>query len=47
MTLCPGSCERVFEAIDKPIQGRVECELCHLKFWYDHFDVHSMGKDFF
>jgi len=39
MTLCPGSCERVFEAINKPIPGKVECELCHLKFWYkDLFD---------
>ena len=35
MTLCPGSCDRVFEAIDKPIPGKVECELCHLKFWQD------------
>lgn len=35
MTLCPGSCERVFEAIDKSIPGKVECELCHMKFWYD------------
>ncbi len=35
MTLCPGTCERVFEAINKPISGKVECELCHLKFWYE------------
>ena len=35
MTICSGVCERVFEAIDKPIPGKVECELCHLKFWYE------------
>jgi hypothetical protein len=33
MTLCPGLCERVFETVDKPIPGKVECELCHVKFW--------------
>jgi len=33
MTICPGVCDRVFEAIDKPIPGKVECELCGLKFW--------------
>ncbi|CAF0802590.1 unnamed protein product [Rotaria sordida] len=34
MTLCPGTCERVFQAIDKPIPGKVECELCNLKFCF-------------
>ncbi len=33
MTLCSGSCERVFEATNKSIPGKVECELCNLKFW--------------
>jgi hypothetical protein len=33
MTICPGLCDRIFEAIDKPIPGKVECELCGLKFW--------------
>ena len=33
MTLCPGTCDRVFEAIDKAIPGKVECDSCHLKFW--------------
>jgi hypothetical protein len=33
MTLCPGTCDRVFEAINKSIPGKVECELCGLKFW--------------
>ncbi|CAF3117665.1 unnamed protein product [Rotaria socialis] len=34
MTLCPGTCDRVFEAIGKPIPGKVECELCGLKFCF-------------
>jgi len=49
MTLCPGSCERVFEAIDKPIPGKVECELCNLKFWYENFLIifEKKNKKFF
>ncbi|CAF4506724.1 unnamed protein product [Didymodactylos carnosus] len=37
LTFCPGTCERIFEAKDKRMPGRVDCELCGLKFWYNIF----------
>jgi len=33
-TVCPGTCERIFEAKDKRMPGKVECELCRLKFCF-------------
>ncbi|CAF2656124.1 unnamed protein product [Rotaria sp. Silwood2] len=34
MILCPGTGERVFQAIDKPKPSKVACELCNLKFCF-------------
>ncbi|CAF0843165.1 unnamed protein product [Didymodactylos carnosus] len=42
LTFCPGTCERIFEAKDKRMPGRVDCELCGLKFCFQcKLDYHA------